>query len=188
MGKSSYWGTQDIQWNHCWSCTWSANRWRHPGYVYSERKPTDILHWLLSHIFNFEPHYRTYVLDNFSFSSKLIYHSSLFIHNSVHVHTSCVPDLSPHFVILPYALCVPVWFCKLFDYLYPMHNIIFKSCWEFVHACMEHIHIHKSTPVHVVCMWPGLWEQAYRVYGHKLYTLYITEQDTSQESVLEYNN
>ena len=57
---------------------------------------------------SFEPHYRAYVLDNYSFSSKLIYHSSLFIHNSVHVHTSCVLDLSPHFVILPYALCVPV--------------------------------------------------------------------------------
>jgi len=55
---------------------------------------------------SYESHYRPYVLDKHSFSSKLISHSSLFIRNSIHVHTSCVPC----FVILPYALCDLVWF------------------------------------------------------------------------------
>jgi len=54
---------------------------------------------------SYESHYRAYVLDKHSFSSILISHSSLFIRNSIHVHTSCVPELSPSFVILPYALC-----------------------------------------------------------------------------------
>ena len=72
-----------------------------------------------------------------------------------------------------------------------MHKIVFKSCWEFVHACMEHIHIHKSTPVHVVCihgfMCPACENRPIGYMGTN-YTLYITKQDTSQESVLEYNN
>ena len=125
---------------------------------------------------SFEPHYRAYVLDNYSFSSKLIYHSSLFIHNSVHVHTSCVLDLSPHFVILPYALCVPVWFCKLFWPLISNAQNCFQELLGIC-ACVHGTHTYTqkhscSCSMHSWFHVSGLWEQAYRVYGHKLYTLY----------------
>lgn len=55
---------------------------------------------------SFNPHYRAYVLDNDPLSSKTVCHSDLFIQTLVHIHTSCIYELSPCFVILPYALIV----------------------------------------------------------------------------------
>ena len=57
---------------------------------------------------SFEPHYRAYVLEKHPFCLRIICHSSLYIHTSVHVRTSPVSELSQHFVILPFALCVVV--------------------------------------------------------------------------------
>ena len=54
---------------------------------------------------SFNPHYHAYVLDNDLLSSKSVCHSDLFIQTSVHIHKSCIYELSPYFVILPYALC-----------------------------------------------------------------------------------
>lgn len=55
---------------------------------------------------SFQPHYRAYALDNVPLSSKTVRHSDLFIQTSLHIRTSCISELSPHFIILPYALCV----------------------------------------------------------------------------------
>ena len=55
---------------------------------------------------SFNPHYRAYVLESDTLSSKNVCHSDLFTWTSVHIHTSCIYKLSPYFVILPYALCV----------------------------------------------------------------------------------
>ena len=54
----------------------------------------------------FHPHYRAYVLNNDRLSSKTIPYSNLFIQTSVHIRTSCIHELFPRFIILPYALCV----------------------------------------------------------------------------------
>lgn len=54
----------------------------------------------------FHSHYRAYVLNDDSLSSRTVSHSDLFIKTSVHIHTSCNYELSPRFIVLPYALCV----------------------------------------------------------------------------------
>ena len=54
----------------------------------------------------FEPHYRAYILDDHSSSSKIVLHSDLFIYTPIHIRKSSNPELKHNlFVLLPFALC-----------------------------------------------------------------------------------
>ena len=57
---------------------------------------------------SFEPHYRAYILYKDPFCSGLVDQADLFIQTSIHIRKSCVSELSEHFIILPFALCLLV--------------------------------------------------------------------------------